>query len=62
MSGGQLVRHGFRSIALTPIHLPPLLRRSAYYLDGRDYDDCLAALYDWEDLTEQVQIIDWLVG
>lgn len=28
---------------------------SAYYPDARDYDDCLAAFYDWQDLTDQVK-------
>ena len=30
------------------------MTRSAYYPDARDYDDCLAAFYDWQDLTDQV--------
>lgn len=31
-----------------------LLDFCAYYTDARDYDDCLAAFYDWQDLTDQV--------
>ena len=37
-----------------PPSIPPFVRGSAYYPEARDYEDCLAAFYDWQDLTDQV--------